>query len=265
LAAPAVSGAAGFDHSGWDRVLKAAVNPIGEVEYAALKASPAELERYVEALAAAGPTNRPGLFASRQDELAYYINAYNALTTWGVVQRYPLASVRSIGTLFSFFRTRDYTLAGLKISLHELENDIIRKRYAEPRIHFAIVCASLSCPKLAREAYTGENLFALLERQTRAAFAERRTLEVDRAANTVTLTALLDWYGRDFEPAAGLRGKPALIAYAARYAPPETRRALLALQNPRILFREYDWSINDPGSRARAASLAERELAAGAQ
>lgn len=247
--------AAPFDHQPWDGVLKASVNPIGEVDYAALKGNKT-LAAYVEALRLASPDNRKDLFPTRADELAYWINAYNALCTWGVAKAYPTKSVRELGILFAFFRRKEYVLGGRTMSLQQLENDIIRKRYSEPRIHFAIVCASLSCPKLSRDAYTAANLEAQLAFQTRQYFAETRNLAVAADGKSVLLAAILDWYKEDFGST-----KPALLDYARRHAPAARQKQLDSLTRPSLTFRDYDWALNDPGSRARARTPEERELA----
>jgi hypothetical protein len=253
--------AAGFDHAPWDRVLKASVNAIGEVDYANLKSN-ADLARYVQAIEKTSPASQPALFPTKQHELAYYINAYNALTTWGVVQKYPVASIGdSLLALARFFRFAKYTVGGESISLQDLENKVIRSpHYSEPRIHFAIVCASLSCPKLSRDAYTAENLEGQLEFQTRQYFAETRNLAADPTSNTIYLAKILDWYRKDFEAFEKKSGNAALLAYALRHAPTGKRESLAAMKSPKIRFREYDWSINDPGSRARAKTMVEREL-----
>lgn len=255
-------GAADFDHAPWDRVLKLSVNTIGELDYAKLKGN-ADLEAYVRAIEKVSPANRAAMFPAKQHELAYYINAYNALTTWGVVQKYPVKSIGdSLIARGRFFRFTKYTVGGQSISLEDLENKVIRApKYAEPRIHFAIVCASLSCPKLSREAYTAENLESQLEFQTRQYFAETRNLWADAPSNTVYLPAILDWFKEDFEAFEKKSSPAALLTYALRYAPPERRKAAEALRSPKIRFRDYDWSINDPGSRARAKTAEERELA----
>ena len=249
-----------FDHGDWDRILKESVSEIGEVDYARLKANPGPLAAYVARLAVASPENRPELFRTREEQLAYWINAYNALTTYGVALKYPTGSVKDLGFLFGFFRRDDYVLGGRKLSLMTLENKVIRARYAEPRIHFAIVCASLSCPKLSRTAYTGENLNAQLEFQVRQYFRERRNLEVDAKANRVTLAAILDWYKEDFEKFIGGAAPRALLEYARRYTSLEQQREMDGLRAPKVVFRDYDWSINDPMSRLRAKSAEEREL-----
>lgn len=241
-----------FDHTLWTRVLQQSVNEIGEIDYAKLKANPKELEEYVARLAATSPDSKPALFPTKADELAYWINAYNALCTYGVAKAYPVKSVRDLGFLFAFFRRADYTLGGKKFSLHVLEQELIRPRYREPRIHFALVCASLSCPKLSREAYTAANLESQLEFQTRQYFAENRNVAVDAKGNRVILAKILDWYAADFAPSA--------LEYAKRHTSEAKRKQIESLRNPRVSYRDYDWSINDPGSRARAKTAEEREL-----
>jgi hypothetical protein len=252
--------AAGFDHAVWDRVLKAHVNETGEVDYAALKARREDLDEYIRLLGESSPVNRPALFPSRAHELAYWINAYNAFVMRGVVDGYPTRSVRDLGVLYGFFRRKEHTAGGVKMSLLHLEDDILRKKYQDPRIHFAIVCASISCPFLNRDAYTGEKLEEQLERAARDFINQRRSLTINAPANQVTLGAVfgLRDYAKDFE-ATGV----SLLDYVRRYANPENRRALDALKSPRIKFYDYDWSINDPGSRARNKNPLERELARG--
>jgi hypothetical protein len=236
-------------------VLKSYVNQIGEVDYAAIKTHRKDLDDYVRRLGEASPTNRVDLFPTHPDELAYWINAYNAFVTRGVVDRYPTRSVRDLGLLYSFFLRKDYTAGGAKMSLRSLENDIIRKRYGEPRIHFAIVCASLSCPMLSRDAFAAGNLEELLTRQARRFINQRRNVNVNAPANQVTLSSIFKWYRADFE------GKQSLLEFVRRYADVSLRSALDRLKQPKISYYDYDWSINDPGSRARSKNPYERELA----
>ena len=249
-----------FDHSAWDRVLKAHVNPIGEVDYAAVKASRADLDRYIAQLADASPVNRPQLFPARAHHLAYWINAYNAFVTKGVVDSWPTKSVRNLGALYGFFRRKDYTAGGVRISLLHLEDEILRKQLPDPRIHFAIVCASLSCPYLAPDAYTADRLDQQLDQAARLYVNQRRNFTPDPARNTLTLGAVygLRDYVKDFEAVAG-PGK--FLDYLRRYLTDENRRALDALKNPKVKFYDYDWSINDPGARLRSTNPLERDLA----
>lgn len=252
--------AAGFDHSAWDRVLKRYVNDIGEVDYAGLKANRKDLDEYIQILGEWSPANRPELFPTKTHELAYWMNAYNAFVMRGVVDHYPTRSVRDLGALYGFFRREDYTAGGKKISLLHLENVILRKKYDEPRIHFGIVCASISCPRLSREAFTAENLAEQLERLARQFINEHRNLTINPRSNEVTLSAIFDWYRKDFEYPNGSGGqKHTLLDYVRRYASGEKRRALDNLKHPRIKHYSYDWSINDLGSRAKAKSQIDRD------
>src|SRR5262249_23044072 len=141
-----------FDHSVGAPVLKSHANEIGEVDYAALKAHRANLDEYIRRLAGSSPENHPHVFPTRAHELAYWINAYNAFVIRGVVDHYPTRSVLDLGMLKRFFWRGDSVAGGVTMSLYHLENGIIRKKYGEPRIHFAIVCASMSCPMLERDA-----------------------------------------------------------------------------------------------------------------
>lgn len=241
-----------FDHSAWDRVLKRIVNAIGEVDYAALKRDRAELDAYLAALARSSPDNRPELFPSKRDELAYWMNAYNALVTGAVAAQYPTKSVRDLGFLYGFFRRKEHTLGGRTMSLMSLEHDIIRRRYGDARIHFAIVCASLSCPRLAPEVFVGRTVDAQLDGLARQFLTERRGMSIDERANTIWLSALFKWYDDDFGD---------VLAFLKKYAGGEDRKRLDAMRSPRLRHYEYDWSINDPGSRARAKSEWERALA----
>jgi len=252
--------AAGFDHSAWNRVLQAQVNELGEVDYAAIKSNPKDLNAYIQQLAEVSPESKPDRF-TKAGALAYWMNAYNAFTTKGVVEAYPTKSVRDLGVLYGFFRRKDYTAGGRKISLRSLENDIIRK-LGDPRIHFAIVCASISCPRLPREAFTEANLEKSLDRAARTFLNERRNVTIDAARNEVTVNPILTWYKEDYG-ASGSREKVAreLLAYVRKYANAETAKLLDRLKEPKLSVYDYDWAINDPGSRARAKSPLERELA----
>lgn len=258
LAVPALAAeAVEFDHTVWERVLKEHVNAIGEVDYAAIKENPADLDRYVALLAETSPENRPRTFPTRGHELAYWLNAYNALTIKGVVDGWPVKSVRDLGGLpAALFRQKRFVVGGKRVSLDYIEHEVIRPRYRDPRIHFALVCAAVSCPRLDRDAFRGNNLDEHLERLTRQFFAERRNLHINGGKNEVWLSKLLDWYGKDFE-----KDGRTVLGFVKSYAPEAARRRIETMKKPRLRFFSYDWSINSPGARGRATSPFERELA----
>ncbi|HEV2495080.1 MAG TPA: DUF547 domain-containing protein [Terriglobia bacterium] len=238
-----------FDHSAWDHVLKQFVTDQGRVDYAALQANPVELDRYVTELAAASPISDPPQFPTREGQLVYWINAYNALVMKGVIEHWPVKSVRKIGGLpYSFFWREKFVLGGRKYTLDGVEG-ILRKTLAEPRIHFALVCAANSCPRLQRQAYTPENTDRLLEEDARFYVNEPRNLRIDPEQNRVTVARMFSFYHEDFENY--VRGKnltgigQPILDYIRLYANEEHRRALDALNHPGVQHFDYDWGIND--------------------
>ena len=247
--AAGTAGAQGFDHSAWDRVLKQHVNEAGFVDYAALKASPAELDRYVAQIAARSPVSHAQDFPSRESQLAYWINVYNALTIHCVVQAWPTKSVRDIGFLFGFFRRKQFTVGGREMTLDNIEHDTLRPIFREPRIHFAINCASVSCPRLQREAYTADNVDRLLDEAAHSFVNEKRNFQIDAQRNRVTVAKIFDWFGGDFRDFARDKklsgtGHP-ILDYIRPYLNDANRAALARLRNPRVGFFDYDWSVND--------------------
>jgi len=254
--AAGVDGAA-FDHAEFDRVLAAAVDDRGRVDYAGLARDPGELPAYFAALARTSPDSAPGRFPTREHELAYWLNAYNAVAIQMVLAAYPIESVLDVKNpralfflprLAGFFVFRRFELGGDPTSLYFLENDIVRVRYGEPRIHFALNCASASCPRLPNEAFLRERLEAQLEREARRFFAEKRNLEVDPGERTVHLSAILDWYRDDYLDWLE-REHPelprTLLSYASLHAPADVKRQLAGARDYEVVFRPYDWSLND--------------------
>ncbi len=248
-AAPARAQAQEYSHAAWDRLLKKYVNEEGRVDYEAVRGQRADLDIYIRQIAERSPVSHPKEFSSRDSQLAYWINAYNALVIHAVVDEWPVKSVRDLGKLYGFFWRKKFTAGGRKYTLNGIEGEFLRKQLAEPRIHFAIVCAAVSCPRLQREAYTAENTERLLEEATRFYLNEPRNLKVEAGANRVTLPRILTWYKEDFE--AYLKNKRApttghvLVDYVKVYANEANRRALESLRKPHVDDFEYDWTIND--------------------
>jgi hypothetical protein len=252
----------GFDYSPWDRVLKKFVTETGRVDYGALQANPADLNHYVEQIAARSPISDPNDFLTRSSQLAYWINAYNALVIKAVVENWPTKSVRNLGKLYSFFWSRKFVAGGKEYTLNNIE-DILRKNLAEPRIHFAIVCASNSCPRLQREAYTPENTEQLLDEAARLYVNEPRNLKIDLAHNRVTLPKILGHYHEDFENyvrahRATITGQPQ-VDYISLYTNPANRALLDQLKNPKIDHFGYDWGINDINAPVASGKSVEKE------
>lgn len=243
----------GFDVTPLDRLLARSVDAHGLVNYSALKKDRADLDRMIEQFEKVGPGTTPELFPTRESQLAYWINAYNVWILRIVVDAYPTSSITRIGLIpYGAFFIRRVRVDGRKMTLRSLENDILRKQFREPRIHFAINCASISCPPLAREVYRAEKLEEQLEAATRAFLNNDRGVVVDGARNRLLLSKIFEWYESDFTQAVkgGSSGQAALIEYVKPYLTPERRRAFERLSSPKIEFLDYDWGLNDQAAGA---------------
>ena len=225
-----------FDHSIFDEVLKSHVNDQGQVDYNGI-AKNKPFKAYMETLETARVDTM-----SRDEQLAFWINAYNAVTIDKVIKWKPKKSVREtfvpgVWTGTKFFTTREHTVAGRRLSQDDIEHEILRKQLKEPRIHFAIVCASSSCPPLPRFAYTKENVQAKLEDETRKYINSERGTRFDPDKNVLHLSKLFDWFAGDFEYKSG-----SVLGFLKPYLD-EQGRAFLD-EKPEIKYIHYDWALN---------------------
>ena len=180
------------DHSAFDALLKQVVKG-DRVDYAGLVGDQ-RLVKYIETIAATNPETLP----SDDARLAFYINAYNALTLQSVLTHWPtITSVSTIKPDFAFFKEEVHTIGGKKVSLDAIENKIIRPTFKEPRIHAALNCASISCPPLANYAFTAKGLDAQLNQVFTAFANDAARNAVNTESGTVQLTNL-NWYKVDF-------------------------------------------------------------------
>jgi hypothetical protein len=238
-----------FRHDRFDAVLRRVVDDRGQVDYAALRADPTDLRVYVATLVAASPDNQPARFPTADDRLAYWLNAYNASVLHLVARRYPIASVKDVfPPLVGFFYLQRVLLGDDYLNLYRLENGIVRARFADPRVHFALNCASRSCPRLPARAFTAGGLQDELEREARRFVGEARNVDVDLAARVVRLSSIFTWYEEDFTRWMRVQypAEPATLAgYVRRLADPERRAALDACAGCAVRFVRYDWGLND--------------------
>ena len=215
-----------FPHEILDGVLKARVTPDGRVDYAGIQADRGDLDRYVAYLSAVSPHSDPALFPSQEDQLAYWINAYTALAITAVIDRPGLQTV--IDDKVDFFYTTRYPLGGEKVSLYTLENGIVRKEFADPRIHFALNCQSGGCPTLPDTAFPARGLDAALDAEAREFANDPR--KVDVAGDTLRLSQIFEWYADDFAAAGGA---PEFVRKYRSDVPP----------TPAVEYIPYDWTL----------------------
>ena len=221
-----------FDHSVLDVVLKTHVDRHGLVDYKALAKNPVELDRYIQ-LVSHAPFDELG----RDEKLALLINAYNAFTLRLILDYYPLKSIKDIPAAKRWDAQR-WRVGKNTWSLNQIEHEQVRPNFKEPRIHFALVCAAIGCPPLRNEVYTADRLEEQLEDQSRYVHTHKRWFLYNPDQNTVGLTSLYNWYGGDFEQAAG-----SVLNFAARYSP-SLKRSIDADSHPTIQWLDYDWTLN---------------------
>jgi len=231
---------AGFDLAGWAAILAAHTRAVDDVagtrvDYAALRES-ADLRRVVASLAAA----RPSQLDDREARLAFWINAYNVLAVELVAKSWPVASIRDLGSFFSPVWDREVVrIEGRALSLGAIEHEILRK-LGEPRIHAAIVCASTSCPSLARVPFRAATLDAQLDAAMRGFLADpRKGLSIDRERMAVRHSKIFSWFEEDFEAEGGP------LRAIAGYVGGETGAWLRAhADRVDVDTFDYDWSVN---------------------
>ncbi len=212
-----------IDHSQWDQLLKKHVDENGFVDYKGFQNDVLELDGYLRMLSKDAPTD----VWSRKELLAYYINLYNAATVKLIVENYPVKSIKDISRPWGKNRV---AIADKMISLDEIEHGILRKMN-EPRIHFALNCASISCPKLLNEAFTAEKINAQLELVTKEFINSDKN---DISPSNAKISSLFDWYKKDFK----VNGKVDVIAFINRYSKVKID------PNAKISYMKYDWNLN---------------------
>jgi len=200
----------------------------GRVDYAALKADPAPLQKYLEHAGAVPESKFKSWDENRQ--LAFLINLYNASTLQLIVDHYPVKSIKDIGSwLKGPWDQPAVVLFGKTITLNELEHGVIRKQYNEPRVHMALVCAAKGCPILRSEAYTAEKLEEQLDDQSRRYLASPAGLVINRARGEARISSIFKWYGEDF---------PSVPAFVEKHSGQ-------SLDGLKIRYLDYDWSLNE--------------------
>ena len=223
-------------YDAWARVLEKYVDDQGRINFAGVAKDRADLDRFVAYVYDVGPNNQPQRFPTPEHVLAFHINAYNALAMHKVIESgipQTLAGVKKIG----FFYLGKVQVGGEPISLVDYENKVIRA-LGDPRIHVALNCMSVGCPRLPREPFVAEKLNEQLDREARLFYNEARNVEVNESAKLLRLSEILDFYTADF-----LAKAPSLAAYVNRYL-----RAPVP-ENYAIEFIPYDWTVNrQPGT-----------------
>ena len=232
-AAPISSHSKPVSHEKWNQLLKKYVDEDGLVNYKGIIADSTELNSYLDLLSANHPNAENW---SENERLAFWINAYNAFTIRLIIRNYPVNSIKDIAGGIPFVNTpwdiKFIKIEGQEYDLNNIEHGIIRKEFNEPRIHFALVCAAMSCPKLRNEAYDPSKLQSQLEDQTRSFINNPSKNEI--AKDKIKISKILKWYWSDFSDVADNR-----ISFINQYSKVKVE------ENADVDFMDYNWALNE--------------------
>jgi hypothetical protein len=251
--------AAACSTSAYAAVLQTHVDEAGMVNYRALKKDSEKLDEYLDSLATT-PREHYNMW-SASDQIAFWINAYNAITLKAITDHYPIEpglgrsllwpgnSIRQIPGVWDKLK---WNIMDKSLTLNQIEHEILRKQFNEPRIHAALVCAAMGCPPLRREPYSGTALEAQLEDQMKRFLSHPTKFRIDRKSNTVFLSAIFKWFGKDFVERFGTdtafgghsEVERAILNAIAPHLD-ENDRNYLRTARFHIQYLDYDWTLNE--------------------
>lgn len=222
-----------ISHTLWDKLLQQHVTASGKVDYKGFIQDSARLHKYLDLLSRNHPNDK---FWSKEERLAYWINAYNAFTVKLIVDHYPVKSIKDIKKGIPFVNSvwdiKFIQIAEKRYDLNNIEHGIIRARFDDPRIHFAVNCASISCPKLSNRAYIADQLDDQLNAAASSFLSDKSKNQI--AEDQLKLSKIFLWYGMDFKKS----GK-SIIEYINQYAPSKVD------ESAKVGYLDYDWNLND--------------------
>ena len=221
-------------HQAFDELLKKHVSKDGIVNYKGFIQDKAKLDKYCELLSNNAPDRSKW---SKDEQLAYWINAYNAFTVKLIVDNYPVKSIQDlhptvkIPLINTVWHIKFFKIGGKEASLDEIEHKILRKEFEEPRIHFAINCASFSCPPLLNEAFVPEKINQQLDLVARTFINDPKRNKI--SADKVEISSIFSWFKEDFTK------NGSLIDYLNQYSKVKIK------PNAKVSHLDYDWSLNE--------------------
>jgi len=250
---------AGFGYDDYAAVLKDYIDNRGMVSYKRLKARRESLDLFVLTISKLDAKTYEKW--SNKEKIAFWINAYNALTLKVIIDNYPIKPSffksiyypkNSIRQIKGVWDKKKFKVMGKDMTLEDIEHKILRKKFDEPRIHFALVCAAMGCPQLRNEPYLGEKLEEQFENQIHHSLADDKKLKINRKDDEVHMSSIFKWFGGDFvskyapeEKMVGLsRNEAAVINFISKYLETSDSSYLMT-GNFKIKYLKYDWSLNE--------------------
>ncbi|MBI3949709.1 MAG: DUF547 domain-containing protein [Acidobacteria bacterium] len=252
-----------FSYDDYALALKTYVDDQGMVNYQGLKEHRQRLDAFADALGRLDPKVYEGW--GEKEKVAFWINAYNALTLEAIIAHYPIKpsfttslvfpknSIRQIPGVWDELR---FVVIGRKMTLEDIEHETLRAQFNEPRIHMALVCAAMSCPPLRNEPYAGDRLDEQLDDQTRRFLSNPQKFRLDRTKGRMYLSLIFEWFGEDFVKTYGtdekFKGRNQAERAVLNFVSPHLdaiSRVYLDSANYNITYLDYDWSLNEQGQR----------------
>src|SRR5262249_19473842 len=227
-----------FTYDTWNQLLPQIVTGDGKVDYDRWAECRPLLERFIGELAATSPDSHADAFASLADRLAYWINAYNAFTLHAIIAEYPITSVWKTRD-GQFFQRRRHRAGGTAVSLDDVEHAILRGRFGEPRIHFAINCGTNGCPPLRPAAFQGAGLSDTLRHAAERFLASEWNCRIDHAARRILVSRIFKMYAGDFAGQAGTSDD--YRAGVLRFVAEHTGVARAEIADYELVYNVYDW------------------------
>lgn len=221
-------------HKTWNELLKANVSADGKVNYIGFIKEKAKLEAYLKSICENAPDRKTW---SKNEQLAYWINAYNAFIIKLIVDNYPVESIKDLGPALKIPLIKDvwhykfFKIGGQESSLDEIEHSILRKEFEEPRIHFAINCASVSCPPLLNEAFEAATINAQLDKVAKGFINDSSRNKI--TPNAIQISSIFSWFKGDFTK------NGSLIDFLNKYS------NLKIMANAKVSHLDYDWNLNE--------------------
>ncbi len=219
-------------YESFNTVLENYVDSTGMINYKGIRENPYSFSEYFDFIESVSPRSHPSYFKSKEDQMAYWINAYNALTVKIMMDNPKANSILDMSS-FLIFKKR-FIVGGEKISLDKIEHKILRKDFKDPRIHFAINCASLSCPPLGNRIFLGEILDKQLNEKTRSFINNTTNVRIDHDEKVIYLSKIFKWFAKDFNN---------VLLFVSKYLSNEESYDII--KEYQIKYFDYDWSLNE--------------------
>ena len=218
-----------------DRFLNDFVDSNGKVDYNGISSSFTDIDLYFDFIEKISPNTNPNLFSEPNAEKAFWINAYNALVIKTMLEFPTISSIRDIPFYKGVFWKKRFIIGGQKLSLNDIEHGILRKKFKDPRIHFAINCASISCPPLHNNIYKAKNLDTLLEEKAFSFINDTNNVKINHKQETIHVSKIFKWFKNDF-----IHSSKSIQNYIYKYKASKDKRIL----RYRVRFLNYSWESN---------------------